>query len=141
MTDTLLANEPLIRIGFFLSVLTVMAAWEAVAARRPQRISRLTRWPNNLSIVVLDTLAVRLVFPLAAVAAAYMASQNGRGLLNLVALPGWLAVIIAVLLLDAAIYFQHRLFHAVPWLWRLHRMHHADLEFDVTTACAFIPSR
>lgn len=64
MTDTLLANEPLIRIGFFLSVLTVMAAWEAVAARRPQRISRLTRWPNNLSIVVLETLAVLLVFPL-----------------------------------------------------------------------------
>ena len=139
MTDTLLANEPLIRIGFFLSVLTVMAAWEAVAARRPQRIGRLTRWPSNLLIVVLDTLAVRLVFPLAAVGAAYMASKNGWGLLNIVTLPGWLAVIIAVLMLDAAIYFQHRLFHTVPWLWRLHRMHHADLEFDVTTGLRFHP--
>ncbi|MEH6560984.1 MAG: hypothetical protein V7713_06115 [Marinobacter sp.] len=86
MTDTLLANESLIRLGFFLSVLTVMAAWEAIAARHPQRISRLTRWPNNLLIVVLDTLAVRLVFPLAAVGAAYMASKNGWGLLNLVSL-------------------------------------------------------
>lgn len=139
MTDTLLANAPLIRIGIFLSVLTLMALWEVAAARRPQQIGRLARWPNNLLIVVLDTLAVRLVFPVAAVGIALMAAENGWGLLNLMSLPGWLAVIIAVLVLDAAIYFQHRLFHAVPWLWRLHRMHHADLEFDVTTGLRFHP--
>ncbi|MDL0432773.1 sterol desaturase family protein [Marinobacter sp. TBZ242] len=139
MTDTLLANEPLIRVSFFLSVLAGMALWEVFAARRPQQIGRLTRWPNNLLIVVLDTLAVRLVFPVAAVGTAFMASENGWGLLNLVSLPGWLAVIVSVLVLDAAIYFQHRLFHAVPWLWRLHRMHHADLEFDVTTGLRFHP--
>mgnify|MGYP005840360793 CR=1 FL=1 len=139
MTDTLLANEPLIRVSFFLSVLTVMAIWEVFAARRPQHISRLTRWPNNLLVVVLDTLAVRLVFPVAAAGTAFIASENGWGLLNLVSLPAWLAVIVSVLVLDAAIYFQHRLFHAVPWLWRLHRMHHADLEFDVTTGLRFHP--
>ncbi|MBL3558527.1 sterol desaturase family protein [Marinobacter sp. JB05H06] len=135
----MLANEPLIRVSFFLSVLAVMALWEVLAARRPQQIGRLARWPHNLLIVVLDTLAVRLAFPVAAVGTAFMASENGWGLLNLVSLPGWLAVIVSVLLLDAAIYFQHRLFHAVPWLWRLHRMHHADLEFDVTTGLRFHP--
>lgn len=139
MTDTLLEHEPLIRVGFFLSVLTVMALWEVFAPRRPQKIGRLTRWPNNLFIVGLDTLAVRLVFPVAAVGTAFMASEIGWGLLNLVTLPAWLTVIVSVLVLDAAIYFQHRLFHAVPWLWRLHRMHHADLEFDVTTGLRFHP--
>ncbi len=139
VTDTLLTNEPIIRIGFFLSVLAIMVAWEVVAARRPQRIGRLTRWPSNLLIVALDTLAVRLVFPVAAVGAAFIAAEQGWGLLNLVAVPAWFSVILAVLLLDAAIYFQHRLFHAVPWLWRLHRMHHADLEFDVTTGLRFHP--
>jgi sterol desaturase/sphingolipid hydroxylase (fatty acid hydroxylase superfamily) len=139
MTDTLLANEPWIRVSCFLSVLLAMAMWEVLAQRRPQAIGRRSRWPANLMIVVLDTLAVRVLFPVAAVGAALMASENGWGLLNLPALPGWLSVILAVLALDAAIYFQHRVFHAVPWLWRLHRMHHADLEFDVTTALRFHP--
>ncbi|UZD65915.1 sterol desaturase family protein [Marinobacter sp. AN1] len=139
MTETLLAHEPVIRFGFFLSVLVTMALWEVFAARRPQAVGRRTRWPANLMIVVLDTLAVRVLFPVAAVGAALMASENGWGLLNLVALPAWVSVVLAVLMLDAAIYFQHRVFHAVPWLWRLHRMHHADLEFDVTTALRFHP--
>ncbi|SET43182.1 Sterol desaturase/sphingolipid hydroxylase, fatty acid hydroxylase superfamily [Marinobacter segnicrescens] len=139
MTETLLAHEPVIQFGFFLSVLVTMALWEVFAARRPQAVGRRTRWPANLMIVVLDTLAVRVLFPVAAVGAALMASENGWGLLNLVALPAWVSVVLAVLMLDAAIYFQHRVFHAVPWLWRLHRMHHADLEFDVTTALRFHP--
>ncbi|WP_339801384.1 sterol desaturase family protein [uncultured Marinobacter sp.] len=139
MTDTLLVHEPAIRVGFFVSVLVIMVLWEISAARRPQAIGRMTRWPGNLMIVVLDTLAVRVLFPVAAVGAALMASDNGWGLLNLAELPAWLSVVLAVLVLDAAIYFQHRVFHAVPWLWRLHRMHHADLEFDVTTALRFHP--
>lgn len=139
MTESLLAHEPVIRFGFFLSVLVTMALWEVFSARRPQAVGRRTRWPANLMIVVLDTLAVRVLFPVAAVGAALMASENGWGLLNLVALPAWVSVVLAVLMLDAAIYFQHRVFHAVPWLWRLHRMHHADLEFDVTTALRFHP--
>ncbi|WP_111412759.1 sterol desaturase family protein [Billgrantia lactosivorans] len=139
MSDILLLHEPLVRLGAFLLVLAAMALWEILAARREQRIRRRQRWPGNLSIVVLDTLAVRLVFPLAAVGAALTAAEHGWGLFHLVSAPLWLALPLSVLLLDAAIYFQHRLFHAVPWLWRLHRMHHADLEFDVTTGLRFHP--
>lgn len=135
----LLTNEPIIRLGVFLTVLIAMALWEILAARRPQQIHRLGRWPSNLTIVVLDTLAVRLVFPIAAVGAALIAAEQGWGLLNLITLPAWLSILLAVLMLDMAIYFQHRLFHKVPWLWRLHRMHHADLEFDVTTGLRFHP--
>jgi sterol desaturase/sphingolipid hydroxylase (fatty acid hydroxylase superfamily) len=131
--------EPLVRGGVFAFVLLAMALWEVAARRRTQSIHRLQRWPANLSIVVLDTLAVRLVFPLAAVGAALVSDERGWGLFNLVSVPFWLVVIVSVLLLDLAIYFQHRLFHAVPWLWRLHRMHHADLEFDVTTGLRFHP--
>ncbi|SHF60709.1 MULTISPECIES: sterol desaturase family protein [Halomonadaceae] len=139
MSDTLLAHEPLIRGAIFTFVLLTMALWEIVAKRRPQHIHRRQRWPSNLLIVVLDTLAVRLVFPLAAVGAALVAAERGWGLFNLIAVPVWLTVVASVVVLDLAIYFQHRLFHAVPWLWRLHRMHHADLEFDVTTGLRFHP--
>lgn len=139
MSDILLAHEPMIRGSAFAFVLLAMALWEVVARRRPQRIRRRQRWPGNLAIVVLDTLAVRLFFPLAAVGAALVAAEQGWGLFNLVSVPIGLAVVVSVVMLDAAIYFQHRLFHAVPWLWRLHRMHHADLEFDVTTGLRFHP--
>lgn len=139
MSDFILANEPTIRILGFVSVLGVMAVWEFLATRLPQTIKRRVRWPGNLAIVILDTLAVRLIFPLAAVGTAIYASEHEWGLLNLASLPGWLAVVLAVLALDLAIYFQHRIFHAVPWLWRIHRMHHADLEFDVTTGLRFHP--
>lgn len=139
MSDFILANEPVIRILGFVSVLSVMAIWEILASRRPQTIKRLVRWPGNLAIVILDTLAVRLLFPLATVGAAIYASEHGWGLLNLVSMPDWVVVVLAILVLDLAIYFQHRMFHAVPWLWRLHRMHHADLEFDVTTGLRFHP--
>ena len=139
MSDFILANEPTIRILGFVSVLSAMAVWEILATRRPQTIKRRIRWPGNLAIVILDTLAVRLFFPLAAVGAAIYASENGWGLLNLVSMSAWGAMILAIIALDLAIYFQHRIFHAVPWLWRLHRMHHADLEFDVTTGLRFHP--
>jgi len=135
----LLTHEPLIRLASFAAVLALMAAWELLAPRRAQAIGRGLRWPNNLGIVVLDTLLLRLVFPTAAVGFALFAQARGWGLLNAVALPQWLAVIGAVVMLDLAIYLQHVLFHAVPALWRLHRMHHADLEFDVTTGLRFHP--
>jgi len=139
MIDTVLIHEPLIRGGVFALVLLAMAVWEIIAIRRPQRYLRRQRWPGNLLIVVLDTLAVRLIFPLAAVGVALFAADQGWGVFNLLSLPLWLTVIVSMLVLDLAIYFQHRLFHAVPWLWRLHRMHHADLEFDVTTGLRFHP--
>jgi sterol desaturase/sphingolipid hydroxylase (fatty acid hydroxylase superfamily) len=138
-TEPLLAHEPAIRLGAFGGVFAAMAIWELLTPRRRQGIGRLRRWPNNLGIVVLNTLLVRLAFPIAAVGTAMAAEQHGWGLFNWLSVPIWLAVVTSILLLDLAIYLQHVLFHAVPLLWRLHRMHHADLEFDVTTGARFHP--
>jgi len=128
-----------IRLGIFAAVLCVMAVWEIAAPRRRQSLGRAQRWPANLGIVALDTVLVRLLFPLSAVGLALLAESRGWGLLNNWPLPGWLAVLLSVVVLDLVIYLQHVMFHAVPALWRLHRMHHADLEFDVTTGSRFHP--
>jgi len=139
MSDDLRAVEPLIRLGIFFGVLVAMAVWEHLAPRRRQEVPRLVRWPNNLGIVVVDTLLVRLIFPTAAVGLALVAEAQGWGLFNALAAPWWVALVGSVIVLDLAIYLQHVLFHAVPALWRLHRVHHADLEFDVTTGLRFHP--
>jgi len=135
----LFTHEPWIRLGAFAAVFATMALWELVAPRRRQAVGRLGRWPGNLGVVVIDTLLVRLIFPTAAVGVALVAQVGGWGLLPALDAPSWLAIIIAVIALDLAIYLQHVLFHAVPVLWRLHRMHHADLEIDVTTGARFHP--
>jgi sterol desaturase/sphingolipid hydroxylase (fatty acid hydroxylase superfamily) len=116
-----------------------MALWEVAAPRRKRAFSRLTRWPNNLGIVVFNTVVLRVLFPTAAIGMALAAETNGWGLFNAIALPEWLAVVLAVIIMDFAIYLQHVLVHAVPALWRLHRMHHADLDYDVTTGARFHP--
>jgi sterol desaturase/sphingolipid hydroxylase (fatty acid hydroxylase superfamily) len=139
MPEFLAANEPLIRIGCFLGVLAVMALWELAAPRRRQAVSRLVRWPSNLGIVALNTVLLRLIVPTAAVGFALVAEAKGWGLFNIIEVPWAVAVVASVLLLDLAIYLQHVMVHAVPALWRLHRMHHADLEFDVTTGLRFHP--
>jgi sterol desaturase/sphingolipid hydroxylase (fatty acid hydroxylase superfamily) len=139
VSDTILAAEPLIRMGAFVGVLALMALWELMAPRRTQVIGRRVRWPNNLGVVVVDTLVLRLLFPTAAVGIALLGESRGWGLLNNLVLPDWIKIVAVVVLLDLAIYLQHVLFHAVPALWRLHRMHHADLEFDVTTGVRFHP--
>lgn len=139
MPESLPLDERLIRIAAFFTVLVVMAAWELLQPRRRREIPRLLRWTSNLGIVAIDTMLVRLAFPLVAVGLALVAEERGWGLFNLVAAPAWLAFLVSVLALDLAIYLQHVLFHAVPTLWRLHRMHHADLEFDVTTGLRFHP--
>ncbi|WP_054006482.1 sterol desaturase family protein [Cypionkella psychrotolerans] len=139
MTETILANEPMLRLAVFLGVLVAMAGWELAAPRRRQEIPRVIRWTNNLALVVVDTVILRLTFPILAVGLALMAEERGWGLFNALDVPPWLAVLLSILLLDLAIYLQHVLFHAVPGLWRLHRMHHADLEFDVTTGLRFHP--
>ncbi|MFU8814996.1 MAG: sterol desaturase family protein [Pseudomonadales bacterium] len=139
MEDALLAAEPLIRLGFFLFILVSMVAWELLAPRRRSEIPRRLRWGSNLGVVVVNTVLVRLAFPLVAVGLALLAQQRGWGLLNVFELPLWISIALSVLVLDLAIYLQHVMFHAVPALWRLHRMHHADLEFDVTTGLRFHP--
>jgi sterol desaturase/sphingolipid hydroxylase (fatty acid hydroxylase superfamily) len=137
--ETLLAEEGRIRLTVFLTVLAAMALWELAAPRRRLDIPRVIRWTNNIALVVLDTVIVRLVFPVLAVGAAIWAESQGMGLLPLLGISGAVAVIAALLVLDLAIWMQHRLFHAVPFLWRLHRVHHADLDFDVTTGLRFHP--
>ena len=139
MADTLTMHEASIRFIAFISILLLMIVWEILAPRRVQRVSRALRWANNLGLVVLNTLLLRLLFPLAAVGAAVFAEQYQFGLFHYVTTPPALALILSLLLLDLLIYFQHRVFHRVPWLWRLHRMHHADQEFDVTTGLRFHP--
>jgi sterol desaturase/sphingolipid hydroxylase (fatty acid hydroxylase superfamily) len=135
----LLAQEPWIRLGVFASVFLVMAAWELLAPRRRPTLYKPYRWINNLGIVVLDTITVRVLFPTAAVGASMLAAQAGWGLFNVLPIQSGWAIAISVVLLDLAIWAQHVAFHAVPVLWRLHRMHHADVDFDVTTGLRFHP--
>jgi sterol desaturase/sphingolipid hydroxylase (fatty acid hydroxylase superfamily) len=132
-------NEATVRLVAFISVFSAMALWEAAAPRRPRSYSRLTRWPSNLAIVVLNTGLVRILLSATAVSLAALGTQRSWGLLNNLPLPSWGRIIISVILLDLAIYLQHIMFHAVPALWRVHRMHHADLDFDVTTGARFHP--
>ncbi|MGK2951739.1 MAG: sterol desaturase family protein [Thiobacillus sp.] len=134
-----MSNEAAIRLGFFFGVLTLMGVWEWLAPRRALSTSKSRRWRANLGIVMLDTAAVRLLLPVTAVAMALLAQQRGWGLLNQVELPHALELLIGVLVLDCVIYLQHVMFHAVPALWRLHRVHHSDLDFDVTTGVRFHP--
>lgn len=135
----MLAHEQTIRMSFFIGVLLIMALWEVAAPRRRREIGRQLRWSNNLGIVAIDTLLVRLAFPIVAVGLALLAQERGWGLFNVIAAPFWLAFVVSLLALDLAIYLQHVMFHAVPAFWRLHRMHHADLELDVTTGLRFHP--
>jgi sterol desaturase/sphingolipid hydroxylase (fatty acid hydroxylase superfamily) len=134
---SVISHESAIRLGFFSGVLALMAAWEVLAPRRRLTTARPVRWLSNLGLVALDTAAVRLLVPLGAVGMAVVAEERGWGLFHNLPLPGWLAAALAVVALDFAIYLQHVLFHAVPALWRLHMVHHADLDFDVTTGVRF----
>lgn len=137
--STVLANEPTIRLAVFVGVLAIMAVWEILAPRRSFTVTRAQRWPGNLGIVLIDTVLLRLIFPTAAVGFAMLGEARGWGLVGLLGEPSWLTVIGGVLMLDLVIYLQHVLFHAVPSLWRLHRVHHTDLGFDVTTGLRFHP--
>jgi sterol desaturase/sphingolipid hydroxylase (fatty acid hydroxylase superfamily) len=139
MGDFILSNQPVIRLSSFSLVLVVMALWEVMAPRRRRQLTRLARWPHNIGIVVVNTLLVRVLFPTAAVGMALYAESRGWGLLSGAKAPDWILVPLCVAALDLAIYLQHVMFHAVPLLWRFHRMHHADLDFDVTTGARFHP--
>ena len=131
--------EGAIRFAAFVAVFAAVALWEALAPRRKRSFERRARWPHNLGLLLVDVALVRVFAPGAAIAVAMTAAGSGWGLLNALALPGWAAIAAGIALLDLAIYFQHVMFHAVPALWRLHRVHHADLDFDVTTGARFHP--
>ena len=139
MQEALLAHEPMMRLACFAGVFGSMAFLEAILPRRQRTVSRWIRWPNNLAITFLNTALLRLLFPTAAVGIALTVEERGIGLLPWLGLPAPVSILLAILLLDLAIYLQHVMFHAVPILWRLHRMHHADLDFDLTTGARFHP--
>jgi sterol desaturase/sphingolipid hydroxylase (fatty acid hydroxylase superfamily) len=134
-----LRHAPTIRLAAFLGVFAVLAAWEVLAPRRRTSLGRRARWPANLGVVALNAVVVRLLFPAAAAGAAMFAERRGLGLLHLAGAPPWLALVASVVALDLVVYAQHWLFHRVPVLWRLHRVHHADVDFDVTTGLRFHP--
>jgi len=135
----MMKTELILRLGFFLGVLFVMALWEYFAPRRRLTVNKGRRWTNNLGIVLIDVLILRLTIPAAAMGMAVFAWQNGWGIFNTYHFPGVLAVSVSVLLLDGVIYLQHVMFHTVPLFWRLHMVHHADLDIDVTTGLRFHP--
>ena len=135
--DLVLENELAIRLGFFFGIFAIMAVWELVAPRRALTVSKVLRWTNNLGLVFLNSFVLRLLFPAAAVGVAAYAQQKVWGLLNLYEIPFAVAVVLSVIVMDFVIWVQHVMFHAIPVLWRLHRVHHADLDYDVTTGARF----
>lgn len=139
LDQIMLDNEPAIRLAFFFGVFAIVALWEVAAPRRALTVSKALRWTSNLGLVALNTVLLRLLFPLAAVGVAAFAAEHGWGLLNHFQVPFLLAVPLAVIALDFVIWLQHVMVHAVPALWRLHRVHHADLDYDLTTGARFHP--
>ena len=137
-----MANEVAVRLSVFLGLFVILIAIEALLPRRKRSQSRSARWFTNISLTVIDTLTIRLmavILPVLAVGAAMDASARGWGLLGAVDWPNWVEVILAMLILDFVIWAQHLITHKVPILWRLHRVHHADRDMDVTTAIRFHP--
>ena len=139
MNNLIADSESSIRLAIFLGMFLLLAIAEVLFPRRKPAYSKPKRWLSNLGISALNTLVVRISFPIAGVAAAMLAQERQWGLLNQLPLAAWLNILVFLLLFDLAIYWQHRLFHVVPWLWRFHRMHHTDVDYDLTTGSRFHP--
>ncbi|NVC93369.1 sterol desaturase family protein [Vibrio natriegens] len=139
MTETAFNDPSWIRLGCFIGVLLLCTLWENALPRKVLTVSRAFRWVNNLSLVAFNSVVIALVMPIAAFQAAVISSEHQWGLFQLLSLPDWLNVLLSIILLDFVIYVQHVIFHRIPVLWKLHRMHHADLDIDVTTGARFHP--
>lgn len=139
MNSLALDFETALRLSVFVSVFLLMAALELIIPRRKLSVSKTRRWLSNISLSFLNTVIARFVIPLAGAGAALLAQERNWGLLNQIDLAPWLGMIIFLLLFDLTIYLQHRMFHLIPFLWRLHRVHHTDQDYDVTTGNRFHP--
>lgn len=139
MNSFVTQNEAVIRLGCFLGIFVAVAVAEGFFPRRRLTTSKSSRWIANIGIVIFNTVLLRLLVPAGAVGVAAWVGYHGWGVLNNVPLPYWFEVLIAVIVLDFVIYLQHVMFHAVPTFWRLHMMHHADMDFDLTTGTRFHP--
>jgi sterol desaturase/sphingolipid hydroxylase (fatty acid hydroxylase superfamily) len=140
MNGTVADHELWLRTAAFAAVFAAVALWEMLRPRRPRQLGRSTRWLTNLGLLALDTLVLRLVFPAAAVGAAVLAEEAQLGILRWLAWPVPISLLLSLLALDLAVYLQHAVFHAIPLFWRLHLVHHADPEFDVSTGLRFHPA-
>jgi sterol desaturase/sphingolipid hydroxylase (fatty acid hydroxylase superfamily) len=132
-------NEVAVRLGFFFGIFIIVAIWEVLSPRRVLKTSKPIRWISNIGVVFIDAVSVRYLLPLLPIGLAVLAEEKGWGVLNALELPEGLSIVLGILVLDLIVYLQHVMFHAVPILWRLHMMHHADLDYDVTTALRFHP--
>ncbi|MBF8277879.1 MAG: hypothetical protein HW390_2952 [Candidatus Brocadiaceae bacterium] len=139
ISEFVIKHEIAIRLGFFFGILVVMALWELAAPRRGLIANKVFRWINNLAVVFLNSFLLRLIFPTATVGVTVFVQGHRCGLFNYFWLPYWIAVVLSVVAMDFFIYLQHVMFHAIPVFWRIHRMHHADLDIDVTTGIRFHP--
>ena len=139
MESLILNHEKSARLLVFVFLLLLFMALEFLLPRKKRELSRRRRWPANLSVVILNTLILRLLFPAAGLGMALWTQTQGWGLFNQVGMPALLLFLLSLLILDLAIYGQHLLMHKLPVLWRMHRMHHADLDIDVTTGLRFHP--
>lgn len=137
LEEVIISNEKYIRMGFFFGMIILIGLWEILAPKRALTVSKTVRWMNNLGLVFFNIFILRVLFPVAAVGVATIATYNGWGLFNYFEVPFWLAVVATVIIMDFVIYIQHVMVHAIPVLWRLHRVHHADLDYDVTTGSRF----
>lgn len=137
MSNYWLNNQTILRLGCFAGFLIVLLLWELTASRRTPTISKVYRWINNLSLVLFNNLVLNFILPLSATSVALIASKYGFGLINYWHLSGWWVVVLSIIILDFAIYLQHILFHRIPILWKIHQVHHADLDIDVTTGVRF----
>lgn len=134
-----IGHSGLIRLGIFFAVLIMMMVWEWISPRRALRADRARRWGANLGLVVMDGALLRLLIPFAALELSVLAQEQGWGLLNSVDWPSWMEIVVAVVVFDFVVYVQHVLFHYLPVLWRLHQVHHTDIDFDTTTGVRFHP--
>ena len=132
-------HEGKIRLAFFVGVFMLVAMWELLAPRRALAISKSLRWSSNLALTGVNTLLLRFILPISAVGLAAFCAAHGWGVLNYFQLPLWLDIALTVIVMDFVIWLQHVVFHAVPALWSLHRVHHADLDYDLTTGSRFHP--
>lgn len=137
MDQWIMEHESIIRMSFFFGTFLVVALWEILYPRRPLTTSKVVRWYSNIGIVFFNSLILRAIIPIFATGMAISAKENGWGLFNVLDLPYGFKVFLSFMMLDCAIYLQHVMFHFVPLFWRLHRMHHADLDYDVTTGARF----
>jgi sterol desaturase/sphingolipid hydroxylase (fatty acid hydroxylase superfamily) len=136
----IVSHENFVRLIAFAVILALLILWERTAAVRTTRVHSLRRWSTNGGFAIIDTLILRLILPAGALGAAALAAKLHLGLFNQLPVTGFVALAASLLLLDLTIYLQHRLFHALPWLWRIHRVHHADPQIDVSTALRFHPA-